>query len=111
VEIGRVHHENLDVYGADKVWTKLKDEGFVVARCTVERLMKSLQLKGVSRGRTWKKTTFGDESLHRPADLVRRQFTAAAPNRLWVADLERHEALLNLAVVKGHRLRLVAASR
>jgi transposase InsO family protein len=51
VEICRVHAENFDVYGADKVWTQLKGEGYVVARCTVERLMKSLGLKGVRRGR------------------------------------------------------------
>jgi transposase InsO family protein len=44
-------------------------------------------------------------------DLVRRNFTAEAPNRLWLADIERHEALPNPVVVKGHRLRLVAAGR
>ena len=42
-------------------------------------------------------------------DLVRREFSADAPNRLWLTDIERHEALLNLAVVKGHRLPSVAA--
>jgi hypothetical protein len=42
-------------------------------------------------------------------DLVRRNFTAAAPNRLWLADIERHEALPNPAVMKGHRHALVAA--
>jgi putative transposase len=82
-----VHAENRGVYGADKVWTQLKREGFGVARCTVERLMKDLGLEGVRRGRAWKKTTIGDESLFRPADLVKRKFTATAPNRLWVADL------------------------
>ncbi len=46
-----------------------------------------------------------------PPDLVDRKFTATAPNQLWVADFERHEALLNRAVVKGHRLRSVAADR
>jgi len=39
------------------------------------------------RGRRFKKTTFGDDQLHRPSDLVDRQFVASAPNRLWVADL------------------------
>ena len=47
----------------------------------------------------------------KPLDLVDRNFSPLAPDRLWVADFERHEALLNRAVVKGHRLRLVAASR
>jgi hypothetical protein len=56
-------------------------------------------------------TTTPDETAQRPQDLVNRNFTATAPNRLWVADLERHEALLNPAVMKGHRLRLVAASQ
>ncbi len=42
-------------------------------------------------------------------DLVRRDFTATAPNELWLTDIERHEALSNLAVVKGHRLPFVAA--
>jgi hypothetical protein len=47
----------------------------------------------------------------RPADLVERDFSAARPNQLWVADLERHEALLDRVVVKGHRRRSVAAGR
>jgi putative transposase len=87
VEIARVHAENLDVYGADKVWTQLNREGPHVARCTVERLMGDLGLVGARRGRQWKRTTVGDETLDRPSDLVDRQFVAAAPNRLWVADL------------------------
>lgn len=45
----------------------------------------------------------------RPADLVDRNFTASRPNQLWVADLERHEALLDRAVVKDHRWQPVAA--
>jgi putative transposase len=110
VEIQRVYDSNMSVYGADKIWTQLNDEGMRVARCTVERLMRQMGLVGNRRGRTWTITTIGDERLERPADLVDRDFTAPAPNRLWVADLERHEALTNPAVVKGHRLLLVAAS-
>jgi putative transposase len=58
-----------------------------VARCTVERLMRELGLQGCRRGRIWVKTTQGDETLGRPADLVDRDFRAPAPNVLWVADL------------------------
>jgi putative transposase len=58
----------------------------VVARSTVERLMRALGLQGAVRGKAWK-TTFPDLSVPRPLDLVDRDFTAAAPNRLWVADL------------------------
>ncbi len=87
VEVARVHAENLDVYGADKAWTQLNREGIPVARCTVERLMRDLGLRGVRRGRTYKVTTTSDDNQHRPADLVKRQFVATGPNRLWVADL------------------------
>jgi putative transposase len=58
-----------------------------VARCTVERLLRGLGLRGVVRGKTRVRTTVGDEAGARPADLVQRQFRAAAPNQLWVADL------------------------
>lgn len=87
IEIARVHEENLSVYGADKVWAQLNREGTRVARCTVERLMGDLGLSGAKRGKAFKVTTRSDERLHRPDDLVDRNFTATVPNRLWVADL------------------------
>ena len=85
-EIYRVWEENLQVYGARKVWRQMKREGFEIARCTVERLMHQLQIQGVVRGaKCW--TTVNDPELHRPADLVERQFFAVRPNQLWVADI------------------------
>jgi len=86
VKIIRVYEENFSVYGPRKVWRQLRREGTVVARCTVERLMRALGLKGVVRGKSWK-TTFPDLFAPRPLDLVERDFTATSPNRLWVADL------------------------
>jgi putative transposase len=86
-EILRVYNANLQVYGADKVWDQLNKDGIRVARCTVERLMADLGIQGCRRGRQWVRTTEGDDSLGRPADLVDRDFRAPAPNRLWVADL------------------------
>ena len=85
-EITRIWNEHRRVYGADKVWAQLHREGVRVARCTVERLMRDLGIRGVVRGKTVR-TTVPDEAATRPADLVDRQFRAAAPNRLWVADL------------------------
>jgi putative transposase len=85
-EIGRVHRENFGVYGADKVWAQLNREGHRVARCTVERLMRELKLQGAVRGKKHR-TTIADDVAVRPRDLVDRNFTAPAPNRLWVADL------------------------
>lgn len=82
-----MHAANLDVYGADKVWTQLNREGIRVARCTIERLMREMGVSGVRRGRRYKVTTHADLRQHRPSDLVERNFTAPCPNRLWVADL------------------------
>lgn len=86
VEIARVHSENFGVYGAPKIWAQLNREGIRVARCTVERLMRELGLQGAVRGKS-RRTTITDDTDERPRDLVDRQFTAEAPNRLWVADL------------------------
>jgi putative transposase len=88
VQIRRVWSESFDgVYGAKKVWRQLRREGVDVARCTVERLMREIGLRGVVRGRAFKVTTVADESLARPADLVNRKFVAERPNQLWVADI------------------------
>lgn len=85
-EILRVRRENLDVYGARKVWLQLKREGIVVARCTVERLMRQMGLRGVRRGKKVR-TTFPGTAASRPPDLVDRNFSASRPNELWVADI------------------------
>ena len=89
-EIERVHRENYGVYGIRKVWAQLGREGGVdgrpIARCTVARLMKDAGLRGVSRVKTPRTTVRATGEDRRP-DLVERAFTAAAPNRLWVADI------------------------
>jgi transposase InsO family protein len=84
-EIRRVYEGNFHVYGARKVWRQLGREDIAVARCTVERLMRSLGLEGAVRGRKCR-TTIADEDAERPLDLVKRQFQATRPNQLWVAD-------------------------
>ncbi len=87
VEIRRVWETHFRVYGADKVWRQLRRAGIVVARCTVERLMRAMGLRGATRGRGFTITTRADDATTRPADLVQRAFTATRPNQLWVADL------------------------
>ena len=89
-EIRRIYEENFRVYGARKVWRQLGREGFPVARCTVERLMRDLGLQGVMRGRK-RRTTFSDDRAQRPLDRVNRQFQASRPNELWVADHLRRD--------------------
>jgi transposase InsO family protein len=84
--IQRVWEDNFRVYGARKVWLQLNREGIAVARCTVERLMRLLGIRGVKRGKGYK-TTIVDETAERPLDLVQRAFVATGPNQLWVADI------------------------
>jgi transposase InsO family protein len=85
-EIRRIWDDNRGLYGSRKVWRQLLREGNDVPRCRVERLMREMGLSGVVRGRRTR-TTVPAPAADRPLDLVRRQFKADAPNRLWVADI------------------------
>jgi putative transposase len=85
-ELSRVHEDNFGVYGAKKLWRQLLREGIRVGRDRVARLMRELGIAGVVRGKP-KRTTIPAALAARPGDLVERRFGAAAPNRLWVADL------------------------
>jgi putative transposase len=84
--IRRLWETHYQVYGPRKVWRQLRREGYVVARCTVERLMAALGLRGVTRGRAWITTTQAAATAEPRADLVDRQFVATGPNQLWVSD-------------------------
>jgi len=84
-EIERVWEANFRVYGVRKVWRQLQREGIAVARCTVARLMAEMGLKGAVRGKVVK-TTIANPAAPCPDDHVNRQFTAPAPNLLWVSD-------------------------
>ena len=85
-EIRRLHAENFGVYGARKIWRALHREGIPVGRCRVERLMRRADLVGRIRGKH-RRTTIPDPLIPRPGDLIDRNFTVAAPNVLWVADI------------------------
>jgi transposase InsO family protein len=84
-QIERVWQVNLQGYGAAKVWRQMNREGIAVARCTVERLMRRLGLRGVIRGKVVA-TTFSDRTLPCPLDRVNREFKAERPNQLWGTD-------------------------
>jgi putative transposase len=84
--IKQIHAENYGVYGARKIWHELHRRGVRVARCTVERLMRAARLRGLLRDRS-PRTTRPAAETGRPRDLVKRDFTAAGPNQLSVADL------------------------
>jgi hypothetical protein len=84
-EIARVFDENFQVYGVRKVWRQLQREGQEVARCTIERLMQTMGLQGVIRGKPVR-TTISEKAAPCPLDHVNRRFKAPRPNALWVAD-------------------------
>ncbi len=84
-EIRRVYEENFRVYGVRKVWRQLLREGIAVARCTVARLMRTMGLQGIVRGKKVR-TTISNAAAPCPLDRVNRQFKAPRPNALWVSD-------------------------
>ena len=85
-EIARIHAANFGVYGVRKLWRALRREGSPIGRDRAARLMTALGLTGVNRAKSIRTTHPGALS-QRPADLVERVFAAAAPNRLWLADI------------------------
>ena len=82
---GRMRADYEEVYGARKIYKQLRRENVEVARRTVERLMRILGIAGVVRGKR-RRTTVPDPANPVPEDLLKRDFTAPAPNRRWVAD-------------------------
>ena len=84
-EVQRVFDESQQVYGPRKVWRQMKREHWIVARCTVERLMADLGLQGTRRGKTTV-TTIPRPADDCPRDLVNRRFVAEQPNQLWLSD-------------------------
>jgi len=107
--IRTTHEANYCAYGYRKMWLALKRAGVDVGRDRVKRLMAQHAIQGAKRrGKPWR-TTIGDPSALRAPDLVNRDFTATGPDRLWLADFERHEALHERAEMKGLRGLPVAA--
>ena len=78
---------NRKVYGAHKLWKAARRAGHDIGRDQVARLMRELCIEGVSRARKKVFTTRQDPDACRAPDLVNRDFTATAPNQLWVTDL------------------------
>src|SRR5206468_11092741 len=110
LELQQAHAEHFGVYGARKLWRQLRRQGTLVARCTVERLMRELGLAGVVRGRHHR-TTVSDEVSPCPADLVERDFRAAVPNRLWGRRSYLRAHLVGLCLRGLHHRRLLPLHR
>ncbi len=85
--IREVHERNYCAYGYRRMWIALKREGEKVGKSRVQRLMRREGIQGAKRrGKPWR-TTKADPTVQRRPDLVERDFSATAPNRLWVGDL------------------------
>ena len=87
VEIAAAREGYRRVYGQRKTWRELRRRGIEVGRDRVARLMRQTGMEGVRRGRRPRTTTPAEREAERARDLVGRQFVAAAPNQLWVADI------------------------
>jgi len=84
-QIRRVHETSFGLYGSRKVWHQLRREGLDVAKCTVERLMRTMRLAGIRRGKKTI-TTVSNPKAPCPLDKVNREFRVDRPNALWVVD-------------------------
>ena len=100
--IRKTHTANFEAYGYRRMWKALLRAGEHAPRCQVQRLMREHGIQGAKRrGKPWR-TTIPDPDAIRPADLVCRDFSAEAPDRLWVCDLTRlrcWDGILYLAFV------------
>jgi putative transposase len=87
--IGEIFVGSRETYGAPRIHAELADEhGIGVARKRVARLMRELGIQGDSRRRKGVKTTTRAKEASAASDLVRREFRASGPDRLWVADIK-----------------------
>jgi putative transposase len=113
--IREIHQRSRKTYGSPRIHAELKAMGIRCSKKRVARLMRKAGLEGCSHGRRSRKgTTLKDSAAIPAADLVRRNFTAKAPNQLWVADItyiKTEEGFLYLSfVLDAYSRRLVGFS-
>ena len=110
-QIREIHVASHGTYGARRVHAELTlGLGWLVNRTRVARLMRQAGIQGLYRRRR-RGCTVRDPADKPSEDLVNRQFQVDRPDRLWVTDIERHEALTSRVGVKDHHRRAVAAAR
>ncbi|MFU8876458.1 IS3 family transposase [Micromonospora sp. SL4-19] len=103
-EIVDIHDRSGQTYGGPRVHATLAGRGIRVGRKRVERLMREHDLQGAFLRKGWRGGSTKQNPKADPApDLVNRNFTTDAPNRLWVADATRiacGDGVLWLAAVR-----------
>jgi len=95
------------IYGSPRIFLDLREAGEFIGRKRVARIMRSHGIRAI-RGYKLPRNVVSMPSVLAP-NRLQRQFTVPWPDHAWVTDIERHEALINRAVMKGHRRALVAA--
>lgn len=85
--IRTVHVSSRETYGSPRIHAELRGAGQRHSRKRIARLMREAGLAGASHRRGGPVTTRRDKEARPAPDLVDRNFTAAAPNRLWVGDI------------------------
>jgi transposase InsO family protein len=101
--IQRVHRDSRQTYGSPRVHAALQQQGVVCSRKRVERLMRVQGIRGLHRRRKQPSTTASRHTLPVAANLLKRDFTAPAPNRKWLADItyiDTDEGFLYLASIE-----------
>jgi putative transposase len=102
--IRRIYRETEEIYGAPRIYSELKlGDGIKVGKKRVARLMRQLGIRGADGKRGGPRTTVRDPKRVCAPDLVDRDFARAAPNRLWVCDLnyvQTGQGFLFLSVVQ-----------
>ena len=107
--IVRIHQASRGTYGRPRIHAELRHEGTRCSGKRVARLMRAAGISGIPARRRRRGLTRRRPGVAPHPDLVERRFSAPEPDRLWVADIERHEAPHDRAVMKGHRRQPVAA--
>lgn len=83
----RIFNDNFKVYGSRKIYRQMRNEGIVIGRHRVRRLMAELDIAGLNKSRKKVTTTKSNKAMKYPKDMVKRNFKATRPNQLWVSDI------------------------
>ena len=103
-----MHEANYWAYGYRRTWIALRRQGEEVGRGRVQRLMRAAGIQGAKRrGKPWRTTT-PDPTAERWPDLVERDFSASAPNRLWVGDFTYLRSWEGISLLRLRDRRLLA---
>ena len=102
-QIRDAHDASGETYGSPMIRAELRDAGVNISQRRCAELMREHQIVGLS-GREHSTVTTRRDRMEAPfPDRVQRHFHPALPDMVWYGDIERHEAFLNHAVMKGHR--------